>query len=271
MTDMMMAENAGPEILARPGGASIAYHRINDDATAQTKAGKVGVVFIHGFHSDMAGGKALALEQWCRQDNRAFIRFDLFGHGQSSGRVEDGCVTRWAEDAVAVLDQLTVGPQIVVGSSLGGWVALLAALARRDRVAGLVGLAAAPDFTEDLMWAGFSDAQRRQMLEHGQIQLDNCYDPANPWIIPRLLIEDGRRNLLLRDAINLMCPVRLIQGQRDDDVPWKTALAIADCLAGDDVRVHLVKDGGHRLSRDSDIALICQVVENLARQVDGDD
>lgn len=223
-----------------------------------------GIVFLHGFHSDMEGTKALALEDMCRAQGRAFVRFDLFGHGKSSGKVEDGTISRWADDATAVLDELTQGPQILVGSSLGGWIALLTALRRRDRVAGLVGVAAAPDFTEDLMWADFTPEQRRDLIEKGHVVLPNCYEPDNPWTVPRLLIEDGRNNLLLRDTINLFCPVRLIQGQKDADVPWRTALKIADCLASDDVEVTLVKDGDHRLSRDHDLARLCDVVAKLA-------
>lgn len=264
----IMAENAsagsgpaGAGILARGDGASIAYHRLAGSGP--------GVVFLHGFHSDMEGGKALALEAWCRAHGRAFIRFDLFGHGRSSGQVEDGTIGRWADDAVAVLDHLTAGPQILVGSSLGGWLALLVALRRRERVAGLVGIAAAPDFTEDLMWAAFTPAQRHEMLETGQVVMENCYEPDKPWAIPRRLIEDGRNHLLLRDLIQLDCPVRLIHGQKDADVPWQTALRIADCLAGADVEVVLVKDGDHRLSRDQDLARLIRVVEGLVGRTAG--
>ena len=251
-----MVEGGG--ILTRADGASMAYHRLEGKGP--------GIIFLHGFHSDMEGGKALALENLCKNQGRAFVRFDLFGHGKSSGRVEDGCVSRWADDAVAVLDELTQGPQVLVGSSLGGWVALLAALRRRDRVVGLAGIAAAPDFTEDLMWAEFTAEQRRDLLEKGEVVLPNCYEPDNPWTVPRLLIEDGRNNLLLGDCINLACPVRLIQGQKDEDVPWKTALKIADCLASDDVEITLIKDGDHRLSRDQDLARMTAIV---ARLVDG--
>ncbi|WP_249209221.1 alpha/beta hydrolase [Magnetospirillum sulfuroxidans] len=222
-----------------------------------------GIVFLHGFHSDMEGTKALALESLCRNQGRAFLRFDLFGHGKSSGRVEDGSVSRWADDAVAALDELTQGPQVLVGSSLGGWIALLAALRRRDRVAALVGIAAAPDFTEDLMWAEFTPEQRHDLLAQGYVIQPNCYEPENPWTVPRLLIEDGRNNLLLRDTINLFCPVRLIQGQKDADVPWQTAVKIADCLASDDVEITLIKDGDHRLSRDRDLARMTRQVEIL--------
>jgi pimeloyl-ACP methyl ester carboxylesterase len=247
---------AGAGILARRDGTSIAYKRLEGKGP--------GIVFLHGFHSDMEGGKALALEDLCRRDGRAFVRFDLYGHGISPGRVEDGCIGRWADDAVAVLDDLTDGPQILVGSSLGGWLALLAALQRPRRVAGLVGVAAAPDFTEDLMWNDFTAEQRRDLLEKGHVLMPNCVEPDRPWTIPRRLIEDGRNHLLLRDQINLTCPVRLIQGQKDADVPWRTALRIADCLTADDVEVILVKDGDHRLSRDHDLARLVAVAGDLA-------
>lgn len=254
---------SGAGILARGDGASIAYRRLMGH--------NPGVVFIHGYRSDMEGGKALALESWCRETGRAFLRFDMFGHGQSTGHVEDGTIGRWADDAEAVVSQLTEGPQILVGSSLGGWIALLTALRLRPRIVGLVGVAAAPDFTEDLMWNAFSPEQRRQLIEQGHVVEENCYEPNNPWIIPRRLIEDGRNHLLLRDAINLYCPVRLIQGQKDADVPWNTALRIAESLASDNVEITLVKDGDHRLSRDQDLARLVGVVATLAEQVQAAD
>jgi pimeloyl-ACP methyl ester carboxylesterase len=247
-------------ILPRDGGTSIAYTQLDGKGP--------GIIFLHGFHSDMEGGKALALQALCARQGRAFVRFDLFGHGLSSGRVEDGCIGRWAADAVAVLDQLSEGPQVLVGSSLGGWLALLAALQRRNRVVGLVGVAAAPDFTEDLMWADFTPDQRRDLLEKGHVLMPNCVEPDRPWTIPRLLIDEGRNHLLLRDAINLACPVRLIQGQKDADVPWQTALRIADCLAADDVEVVLVKDGDHRLSRDHDLERMVTVVARLLERIE---
>ncbi len=250
-----MTGTDGGGILSRPDGATIAYRRLDGK--------KPGIVFLHGYHSDMAGTKALALEALCRDRGLAFLRFDYFGHGLSSGEARHGTVGRWAADAVAALDTLTEGPQILVGSSLGGWVALLAALERRDRVAAVVGVAAAPDFTEDLMWQEFSFEQRRQLMEQGEISLPNDYDAENPWRVNRSLIEDGRNHLLLRDSINLACPVRLIHGQRDADVPWQTALQLADNLATTDVEVILIKDGDHRLSRDSDLERLCRVVTDL--------
>ncbi|MBI3444174.1 MAG: alpha/beta hydrolase [Magnetospirillum sp.] len=247
--------SVGGGILSRPDGATIAYRKLEGKTPT--------LVFLHGYHSDMEGTKALALESMCRQDGRAFLRFDYFGHGQSSGDVLHGTIGRWAADAVAVIDELTQGPIVLVGSSLGGWISLLTALERRDRVAGLVGVAAAPDFTEDLMWQDFTFEQRRTLMETGELELANCYDPDQPWRIHRSLIEDGRNHLLLRDIIQLHCPIRLIHGQKDEDVPWRTALQLADCLASEQAEVILVKDGDHRLSRDGDLRRLCDVVSSL--------
>lgn len=259
MTNGGEIDNQGGGILARPDGATIAYRRLEGKGP--------GVVFLHGYHSDMEGGKALALEEMCRAQGRAFLRFDQFGHGRSSGDVLYGTVGRWAADTVAVIRALTEGPQVLVGSSLGGWLALLSALELRDRVAGLVGVAAAPDFTEDLMWQDFSFEQRRTLLETGELELPNDYEPENPWRIHRSLIEDGRNHLLLRDSIQIHCPVRLIHGQKDADVPWRTALQLADRLASDQVEAILVKDGDHRLSRDCDLARLTGTVDALLRTI----
>lgn len=250
-----MGPAPGGGILARPDGASIAYKHIPGQGPH--------VVFFHGFHSDMEGGKAVALEAFCAKRGTGFLRFDAFGHGKSSGDILDGSIGRWTDDAVAVLDELTDGPLVLVGSSFGGWIALLAALRRRDRIAGLMGIAAAPDFTEDLMWATFTAEQKRDLIEQGHVSLPNCYEPERPWIVPRLLIEEARNHLLLRDAINLYCPVRLVQGQRDEDVPWRTALDLADSLASENVETLLIKDGDHRLSRPQDIALLERTLETL--------
>lgn len=241
-------------ILARDDGAAIAYHAL---------AGRnPGVVFLHGLMSDMEGGKALALEAFCEARGQAFLRFDTYGHGRSSGRFQDGTIGRWADDAVAVLDRLTTGPQVLVGSSMGGWVALLAALRRPGRVAGLVGIAAAPDFTEDLVWREFTPAQRHALLTEGVVSLPSGHG-EDPYVISRALIDEGRNHLLLADAVNLSCPVRLIHGLRDADVPWRTSERLAGQLAAEDVVLTLVKDGDHRLSRPQDLARMVGVVAGL--------
>jgi pimeloyl-ACP methyl ester carboxylesterase len=250
-----------PGWLERPDGTRIAYRR--------TAGRTPGVVFLGGFMSDMTGTKATALEAHMRARGHAYVRFDYLGHGASSGRFVDGTIGRWAEDAVSVLDRLTEGPQVLVGSSMGGWLMLLAALARPERVAGLVGIAAAPDFTEDLMWAAWDAPTRERLVRDGAIALPSAYGEA-PYTIARALIEDGRRHLLLRAPVPLHCPVRLLQGMADPDVPWRTALALADRLAAADVTVTLVKDGDHRLSRPQDLALLAGLVDGLleARRTD---
>jgi pimeloyl-ACP methyl ester carboxylesterase len=243
-----------PSYLALPDGARIAYRHI--DGTAP------GILFCSGFNSDMQGNKALALDAWCVAEGRQFTRFDYFGHGLSSGRVEEGCIGRWRDDAVAVLDHLTLGPQLVVGSSMGGWIMLLLAMARSERVLGLVGLAAAPDFTARLR-DSLTEAQRGQLADTGYADLPNCYDDGEPYRIGRLLLEEGSNHLLLGKEIPLDLPVRLIHGQRDEDVPWQLALTLADNLRSTDVEVQLVKDGDHRLSEPADLQRLGKTVAQL--------
>lgn len=245
------------------GAATIAYHHT---PAGDAGRGRPGVLFLGGFMSDMTGTKATALEAWAVARGLAFTRFDYQGHGASSGRFADGTIGLWAEDALAVLDQVTSGPQILVGSSMGGWTMLLTALRRPGRVAGLVGLAPAPDFTEDLMWDLFEEDVRREILEAGVWNRPSDYGPE-PQPITRALIEDGRNHLLLRGPIAFSGPVRLLHGQRDPDVPWQVSLTLAGALASDDVRVTLVKDGDHRLSRPQDIALLCRTVGDLVDEL----
>jgi pimeloyl-ACP methyl ester carboxylesterase len=219
------------------------------------------LVFLPGFRSDMNGDKASHLAQFCAARGQAMLRFDYSGHGASGGRFEDGTVGRWTEDALAALDRLTEGRIVLVGSSMGGWIALLVALARPERVAGLVGIAAAPDFTEALMWQAMAPAERETLIRTGILHVASQY--GDPYPITRALIEDGRTRLLLGGSIALDCPVRLLHGQRDPDVPWETALRIADRVAAEDVQVVLVKDGDHRLSRPQDLALLQTIVGSV--------
>ncbi|HYE01309.1 MAG TPA: alpha/beta hydrolase [Alphaproteobacteria bacterium] len=243
-----------PSYVPLPDGTRLAYCRSGGRGP--------GVVFLGGFRSDMTGTKAVALEAWCRAEGRAFLRLDYSGHGASDGAFAEGTVGRWAADALAVFDAATEGPQVLVGSSMGGWIALLLALARRERVAGLVGIAAAPDFTEDLMWGRFTEGQRRTLMEAGALHVPSAYS-AEPTPLTRRLIEEGRDHLLLRGPIDLPVPVRLLHGMADPDVPWETSLRLAGALTGGDVRLTLVKDGDHRLSRPADIALIGRIVGEL--------
>jgi pimeloyl-ACP methyl ester carboxylesterase len=246
------------ERLARPAGGAIAYHK--------TAGRSPTVVFLTGLRSDMTGGKALALEALCRARGQAFLRFDYRGHGESSGRFEETTISDWLEDALAAIDALTEGPLLLVGSSLGGWLMLLAARARPDRVRGLVGIAAAADFTEDLMWQGFSAGQRETLMRAGRLALPSEYSPE-PTVVTRALIEDGKRHLLLRETIPFEGPVRLIHGLEDPDVPWQTSLRIGERLAATDVEITLVKGGGHRLSEPHDLARLCDAVTKLSDQL----
>jgi pimeloyl-ACP methyl ester carboxylesterase len=210
----------------------------------------------------MTGTKAIFLESHCRKRGQAFIRFDYFGHGASSGRFAEGTIGRWREDALTVIDRLTEGPQILVGSSMGGWIMLLVALLRPDRIAGLVGIAAAPDFTEELMWNRMTAPIREQLLRTGEWHEPSRYGPDLP--ITRKLIEDGRHHLLLGQPIAVDCPVRLLQGMEDPDVPWRWAVRIAERLTAADVAVTLIKDGDHRLSRPQDLARLGAVIDEMS-------
>jgi pimeloyl-ACP methyl ester carboxylesterase len=210
----------------------------------------------------MTGTKALFLEEYCSRRGNAYVRFDYFGHGASSGDIAEGTIGRWAEDALAVVDALTEGRQILIGSSMGGWIMLLAALARVERIEALVGIAAAPDFTEDLVWPRLNAAQRDELRETGAVTLPSQYDPAG--YTHRLgLFEDGRRHLVMRTQIALLCPVRLLHGMLDDAVPWQTSVRLAERLSSRDIAVTLIKEGDHRLSSASDLARLAVTLDEL--------
>jgi len=245
-----------PAILTRSDGATIAYHR--------RRGASPGVVFLGGFMSDMSGTKAVTLDAFCAARGQAYLRFDYFAHGASSGEFAEATVGRWAEDAIAVLDELTEGPQILVGSSIGGWIMLLAALARPERVAALVGIASAADATT-LMWEGLTAEQRQAIRRDGAIRTPSAYSAAG-YLLTRKLIEDGERRLLLQSDIPLRCPVRLLHGMKDPDVPWRQSLALAQKLASSDVQITLLKDGDHRLSTASDLALLQRTIAALLEQ-----
>jgi pimeloyl-ACP methyl ester carboxylesterase len=242
--------------LDRGDGVELAWAR--QDGKSPT------VVFLPGFRSDMTGDKAMVLAAFCAERGQAMLRFDYSGHGASGGRFEDGTISRWSDDALTMIDRLTEGPLILVGSSMGGWIALLAALARCDRVAGLVGIAAAPDFTEALMWPAMTIGQRAALERDGVVHRPSQYGEPTP--VTRALIEDGRRRLVLKAPIELDCPVRLLHGQNDPDVPWEMALRIAERVSSNDVQVILVKDGDHRLSRPQDLSLLCRTLDPLLGQ-----
>ncbi len=228
-----------------PQKRTIAYHLT--DGTGPM------VVFLGGFKSDMNGTKAVFLENWAKKTGRAFLRFDYSGHGESSGDFEDGCIGEWFDDATAMLD-LIAGPVVLVGSSMGGWISLQIARAQPRRVAGLVTIAAAPDFTEDSMWDGFSPAQRGELVSDGQVALPSEY--GEPYIITRRLIEDGRDHLVLRSPLHVSVPVRMLQGTVDRDVPQSVALRLLGHLDGPDVRLILVAGADHRFSEPQTLELI---------------
>ncbi len=228
-----------------------------------------GVFWLGGFKSDMQGTKAVALDAWAAQAGRACIRFDYSGHGESGGAFTDGTIGRWLEESAAVFERFARGPQVLVGSSMGGWIALLLARELRQRavagskLAGMVLIAPAADFTEELMWKKFSPEVKRQIETTGAWQRPSEYS-AEPYVITRGLIEDGRRHLLLGGLIETGCPVRILQGEQDPDVPWQHAMELSSRLARDDVVMTLVKDGDHRLSRPEDIERLIAAVQELS-------
>ena len=248
-------EHAAPDVLARPDGPPLAYRRV---------AGRgPGVVFLGGFMSDMTGEKARALDDHCRQRGHAFLRFDYRGHGASGGRFEEAVLSDWLADTLEVLDRLTEGPQLLVGSSMGGWLMLLAALARPERVHALIGIAPAPDFVRR-MEAGLTADQRQALDERGLFLRPSEYGDG-PYTFTKALIEDSKRHCLMDSPIPILRPVRLLHGMRDAAVPWRESLRLAEQLRGEDVRTIFVKDGDHRLSRPADLALLTTVLDGLLR------
>ncbi|MEP3247802.1 MAG: alpha/beta hydrolase [Sneathiella sp.] len=249
-----------PDMLPRPDGQSVAYHHTPGDAP--------GVLFCSGFMSDMDGTKATALEQAMKDLGRSYTRFDYLGHGQSTGLFTDGTISRWTDDALAVLEECTAGPQVIVGSSMGGWIGLRMALLRPDRVKGFVGIAAAPDFTTR-MKADLPDEALQDLEKQGYWEQPSEYSD-DPYIITRKLLEDGSRNFVMDNPMDISCPVHLLQGMKDDSVPWKTALAIQEAITSDDVVVTLVKNGDHRLSERDDIDRLIITVERLCGRLEAD-
>ncbi len=242
------------ERLQRDDGNTIAY--------AVTEGRAPTVVFLGGFRSDMTGTKAVALEAWAEKTGRAFLRFDYLGHGQSSGRFEDGTIGRWLDDSLAAIDRLTQGKLVLVGSSMGGWLSLLAARARPERLAGLVLIAAAPDFTERMLLNGLSPEDRAILERDGRLERPSQYSPE-PSVFTWKLIEEGRNHLLLDKPLSLPCAVRLLHGQSDPDVPWEYSLQIAEHLDAPEVVTTFIKGGDHRLSSQADIARLIATVEDL--------
>lgn len=242
-----------PSFLSTPQDRRIAYHR--------TDGSGPGVVFLGGFRSDMEGAKALHLEDWARSQGRAFLRFDYSGHGRSSGRFEDGAIGDWAEDAAAALE-LTEGPQVLVGSSMGGWIGLLLAKRMPERIAGLVLIAAAPDFTEDSYWGAWSDVMRAKLMREGRVAVPSDYGDA--YMVTKRMIEDGRLHLVLRETLDLPFPVRLLQGTADTAVKEETALRLLHHARCPDMSLTFVKDADHRFSEPGQLRLLTETVADLS-------
>ena len=249
------------QILLRDG-AHIAYRK-------QVGTKNMGVVFLGGFRSDMEGTKAAHLAEWCAQNGYDYLRFDYFGHGASSGNFIDGTLSYWHADVLCILDELTDGAQILVGSSFGGFMALLAALARPVQIAGLLLIAPAIDMTERLIWDDMDEARRAQLAHDGVVYRASEYD-SDPYPITQALIEDGRQFCLLNNAytdkIDLTCPIRILHGQKDDAVPWALSLELVEALRSDDVRLILFKNGDHRLSAPAELDLLTTTLGALLAQ-----
>lgn len=247
--------DSGPDYIVAEDGARLAYHHLPGNAP--------GVLFCPGFHSDMQGEKALALEAWCRDCGRQFTRFDYFGHGQSDGSAEQGRIGRWAGDVVRVLDEVTTGPQVIVGSSMGGWLMLLATLARPARVCGLIGIASAPDFSRDMTAMLKASSAWQDIEQLGYHDMPSHYPGDSTYRIEAGFLEEAEAHCLLDAPIAIDVPVTLLHGQADEDVPWQRSLDLANRLVGHDVEIRLIKDGDHRLSRPQDLMRLLRALEDL--------
>ena len=238
-------------------------HRL---AYFKTEGGPPTVVFMGGLMSDMTGTKALFLENLCRDKGWGYVRFDYSGHGQSSGVFRKETIGAWRRDTLSIIDGLTKGPLVVVGSSMGGWLALLAALARPDRVKGLIGLAPAPDFTERLLWPGMTSAQKQEFEQTGEVRIPSEYGD-DPYIFTRVLFEEARTHFLLDGAIPLRIPVRLIHGLKDNDVPAWVSEEIMARLEGDDAELTLLEEGDHRLSSPEQLECLTKLLEDVVAKI----
>jgi pimeloyl-ACP methyl ester carboxylesterase len=243
------------KFLSTPDGEKIAYKMSGGSGPA--------LIWCGGLKSDMEGGKATHLHDWAIEEKRRYIRFDYFGHGESSGRFRDGTISRWGQDTAQIIDDLTEGDVILIGSSMGGWASLLAAMARPERVKALLLIAPAPDFTEKLMWANWSAEQRETLERDGILYEPSDYD--EPYEYSRELMEDGRNNQILDAPINFPGPVRILQGAKDDVVPWQYSQQIMDVITSQDINYTLVKNGDHSLSAPADLDRLIRTAKELCR------
>lgn len=251
--------DSGIQKLTRPGQPALAY--VYTESTGEGKKLPL-VMFCGGYRSDMSGTKATTLEQRCKDRGQAYLRFDYSGHGLSEGKFDDGTIGQWKQDAVDVLEHVCEsGPAVLVGSSMGGWIALLVATSWKGTLKGLVGIAAAPDFTEDIH-ARLSEEQKKELQDKGRLAVANDYSDV-PYAFTRALYEEAKKHLLLTKERSIDFPISLVQGMRDKDVPWETTARIQKAFTGAEVDVVLVGDGDHRLSRDEDIELIDREIKRL--------
>jgi pimeloyl-ACP methyl ester carboxylesterase len=246
------------QLPASSGPYSIAYRH--------QKGVGPGIIFCSGFRSDMTSTKATAIAEWCRQNSAPFTRFDYFAHGATGGEFTEFTIGKAVSDTFDVLDQVTQGDQIIIGSSMGAWIALGAALERRSKIRGLIGIAPAPDFTERLMFAKMTPEQRKELEEEGQIWVPSEYS-VTEYPITHHFIHEARQHLLLDDVIGLDMPIHLLHGQEDADVPWETSLQLADKIMSDDVTITLIKDGDHRLNRPADLALLTDAIARMRNRL----
>ena len=261
-----MTEPCPPLFLSSPTFADVDNNQIAYKKTeGRGDMKSPGLIWCGGLKSDMDGGKATTLHQWAKNEGRAYVRFDYFGHGVSTGRFRDGTISRWAADTIQVIDELTDGPQILIGSSMGGWTGLLAAMARPQRVKALLLIAPAPDFTEKLMWAGFDATIRKTIMEEGIYYEPSDYD--EPYEISKELILDGRENQILDAPINFDGPVRILQGMKDKSVPPTHAHKVAEAITSENVELTLVKNGDHSLSEPNDLDRLIRTTKELCRLV----
>lgn len=247
------------QYLQRHDGERVAYHASSGRSP--------GVIYLNGFMSDMQGTKALAVEEFCQKKGQSFIRFDYLGHGASSGDFKQGTISRWAEDALAVLDELTVGPQILVGSSMGGWLMFLVALKRPEKVKGLVGIATGADFTEDLIMANMPDHLQENLNNMGYFETTFGEIEPFTYTITQKLLEDGKLHLLLRNPIPYEGSVHLLHGMKDKEVPWQNSIRIADLLKTDDVTLSFVKNAGHRFAEPEEINLLLTSIDQMLKKI----
>ena len=259
-------DSGEPQFLELGEGAN--FRRIAYRLRPATGSGRPGIVWLGGFKSDMESTKAQALDAFCATRGRAFLRFDYSGHGVSSGDFEAGTIGRWLEESLAVIHAALPGPNVWVGSSMGGWIALLAARALAetavtDRIAGMVLIAPAVDFTEALLWPRLPEEARAAILSDGRFERPSAYGSA-PYVYTRALIEDGRQHLLLGGVVRSYAPVRILQGMKDPDVPHQHAMTLVEHMPMDPVALTLIRDGDHRLSRDEDVRLLIEAVEGIA-------